>query len=149
MDRISSKHRSWNMSRIRGRDTGPEKIVRSVLHRMGYRFRLHRRDLPGRPDIVLPKHNTVVFVHGCFWHRHARCRFAYTPKTRVRFWSDKFAENIRRDARTRRALQRLGWRVIIVWECQTGSTESLGRRLASALERNGAETHAKSHPRVR
>ncbi len=134
MDRISKEHRSWNMSRIRGRDTGPEKIVRSVLHRMGYRFRLHRRDLPGRPDIVLPKHNAVVFVHGCFWHRHPRCPFAYKPKTRARFWSRKFAENVARDRRVRRSLLKLGWRVIVVWECEAREPIALATRLAAALE---------------
>ncbi|MBU1162905.1 MAG: DNA mismatch endonuclease Vsr, partial [Proteobacteria bacterium] len=86
MDIISKEKRSWNMSRIRGKDTKPEIIVRSMLHRMGYRFRLHRKDLPGKPDIVLPKYKTVIFVHGCFWHRHKGCKYAYTPKSRVKFW---------------------------------------------------------------
>lgn len=122
------------MSRIRGRNTSPERLVRSVLHRMGYRFRLHGRDLPGRPDIVLPKHRTVVFVHGCFWHRHPRCRFAYTPKTRVGFWTGKFEENIERDRRVRRRLRNLGWHVIVVWECQTTDREALADRLDKALE---------------
>ena len=121
MDRLSPEHRSWNMSRIRGRDTQPELAVRSALHRAGYRFRLHRKDLPGRPDIVLPKHRTVVFVHGCFWHRHKGCRFAYTPKSRVAFWQKKFDDNVERDRRNVRALRALGWRVVTVWECQAGS----------------------------
>lgn len=121
------------MSRIRGRNTSPERLVRSVLHSMGYRFRLHRRDLPGHPDIVLPKHRTVVFVHGCFWHRHPRCQFAYTPKTRVGFWSSKFEENVLRDQRARRRLRNLGWRVIVVWECQTTDREALADRFARAL----------------
>ena len=121
VDRLSPEHRSWNMSRIRGRNTQPELAVRSALHRAGYRFRLHRKDLPGRPDIVLPKHRTVVFVHGCFWHRHPGCRFAYTPKSRVAFWQKKFDDNVARDRRNVRALRALGWRVITVWECQTGS----------------------------
>lgn len=133
MDRISKEHRSWNMSQIRGRDTGPEKIVRSVLHRMGYRFRLHRRDLPGRPDIVLPKHSTVVFVHGCFWHRHPGCQLAYTPKTRVAFWTRKFRENVDRDRRVRTELRALGWRLVILWECQTQDVRRLERRLAAVL----------------
>jgi DNA mismatch endonuclease, patch repair protein len=120
VDRLTPEHRSWNMSRIRGRDTQPERAVRSALHRAGYRFRLHRKDLPGRPDIVLPKHRTVVFVHGCFWHRHPGCRFAYTPKSRADFWAAKFLANVERDQRNRRDLRRLGWRVITVWECQTG-----------------------------
>ena len=120
-DRLTPEHRSWNMSRIRGKDTLPERQVRSALHRAGYRFRLHRKDLPGRPDIVLPKHRTVVFVHGCFWHRHKGCHFAYTPKSRVAFWNEKFRANVERDRRNVRALRALGWRVITVWECQAES----------------------------
>lgn len=123
VDSLSRKHRSWNMSRIRSRDTGPELLVRSALHRAGYRFRLHSKDLPGRPDIVLPKYHTVVFVHGCFWHRHKGCRFAYTPKSRVAFWNNKFRGNIERDRRTSTALRKLGWRVVTVWECQATSPE--------------------------
>lgn len=111
------------MSRIRSRDTVPELLVRSALHRAGYRFRLHSKDLPGRPDIVLPKYHTVVFVHGCFWHRHKGCRFAYTPKSRVAFWNNKFRSNIERDRRKSKALRKLGWRVITVWECQATSLE--------------------------
>lgn len=130
MDRISSEHRSWNMSRIRGGDTIPEKAVRSMLHRMGYRFRLRTRNLPGSPDIVLPRYRTVIFVHGCFWHRHAHCRFAYTPKSRVRFWQRKFDANVARDHRTTRALRARGWRVIVVWECQTRDATRLTARLA-------------------
>lgn len=121
------------MSRIRSRDTTPEKIVRSVLHRLGYRFRLYAKYLPGRPDVVLPKHKTVVLVHGCFWHRHPRCRFAYTPKTRRAFWLRKFEENRNRDARVRQRLRKLGWKVITVWECQTGDTQSLAARLRRLL----------------
>lgn len=121
VDRLTREHRSWNMSRIRGRNTAPEKQVRSALHRAGYRFRLHRQDLPGRPDIVLPKHHTVIFVHGCFWHRHKNCRFAYTPKSRVRFWQDKFQSNVERDRRNVRALRALGWRIMTVWECEAAS----------------------------
>jgi DNA mismatch endonuclease (patch repair protein) len=109
------------MSRIRSRDTAPELQVRSALHRAGYRFRLHRKDLPGRPDIVLPKHHTVVFVHGCFWHRHKGCVFAYAPKSRIAFWDEKFRSNVERDFRNTRALRALGWRVITVWECQAAT----------------------------
>ena len=123
VDSLTRSKRSWNMSRIRGQDTGPELTVRSALHRAGYRFRLHRSDLPGRPDIVLPKYHTVIFVHGCFWHRHKACRFAYTPKSRVAFWSSKFRSNIERDQRNSTALRKLGWRVVTVWECQAASTE--------------------------
>ena len=118
------------MSRIRGKDTKPELRVRSQLHRMGYRFRLHRKDLPGRPDIVLPKYDTVIFVHGCFWHRHKGCRFAYTPKTRVAFWETKFEQNVRRDCRNDAALRKRGWRIIRIWECRTGDPRKLQQQLA-------------------
>lgn len=100
---------------------------------MGYRFRLHVRNLPGTPDIVLPKYKTVVFVHGCYWHRHRGCQFAYTPKSRVDFWERKFAENVRRDRTVRRQLRRLGWRSIVVWECQTRAPEKLTRRIHRLL----------------
>jgi DNA mismatch endonuclease, patch repair protein len=132
-DRISKKHRSWNMSRIKGKNTKPERVVRSLLHRMGCRFRLHRKDLPGKPDIVLPRYRTVVFVHGCFWHRHPRCRFAYTPKSRVAFWEKKFAENTARDRRNRRELRKHGWRVIVVWECEIRDMAKLRRKLSRKL----------------
>ena len=128
-DRISRAHRSWNMSRIRSKDTGPELIVRSLLHRMGYRFRLHRKDLPGRPDIVLPRYRTVVFVHGCFWHRHRDCKHAYTPKSRISFWKSKFAQNVSRDRRVRTELAAAGWNVVIVWECEIRDVELLESRL--------------------
>ena len=117
------------MSRILAKDTTPERAVRSALHRLGFRFRLHVRGLPGSPDIVLPKHRTVVFVHGCFWHRHPRCRHAATPKSRVAFWREKFAGNVRRDQRNFAALRRLGWRVVTVWECQTHESTRLWRLL--------------------
>ena len=128
-DRLSRERRSWNMSRIRGRDTAPEKQVRSALHRAGYRFRLHSKQLPGRPDVVLPKYCTVVFVHGCFWHRHKGCRYAYTPKSRVAFWKAKFDSNVERDRRNVRELRRLGWKVVKVWECETDRPDRWLRRL--------------------
>lgn len=118
VDRLTKEKRSWNMSRIRGKNTKPELIVRSMLHRMGYRFRLHREDLPGKPDIVLPKYKTVIFVHGCFWHRHKKCKYAYNPKSRKTFWQKKFNENVKRDRKRQNELKRLGWRVIVIWECQ-------------------------------
>jgi DNA mismatch endonuclease (patch repair protein) len=133
VDRISEKHRSWNMSRIRGKDTKPEKAVRSLLHRMGYRFRLHRKDLPGRPDIVLPSRKSVVMVHGCFWHRHPGCKLAYSPKSRVEFWEGKFAENVERDGRKADQLSALGWKVIVVWECELQDVDALAERLKLEL----------------
>lgn len=129
MDKITAERRSWNMSRIRSANTSPERRVRSLLHRMGYRFRLHRQDLPGRPDIVLPGRRTVVLVHGCYWHRHPECRFAYTPKSNKAFWEAKFEENVARDRRQHCQLQSLGWRVITVWECETKDKPALEQRL--------------------
>ena len=117
-DKISPERRSWNMSRIRGKDTLPEKRFRSLLHRAGFRFRLHSRKLPGRPDIVLPKYRTVVFVHGCYWHRHKGCRFATTPKTRKDFWLRKFKKNVARDKEVQAILKKENWRVFVVWECE-------------------------------
>lgn len=117
------------MAAIRGRDTIPERRVRSLLHRLGYRFRLHRRDLPGSPDIVLPRHQTVVFVHGCFWHRHPGCRYTTTPRTRSAFWDAKFRQNVERDARQQAELQNAGWSVMVVWECEIRNTQSLTARL--------------------
>lgn len=108
------------MASIRGKNTKPEIIVRRFLHRLGFRFQLHRRDLPGRPDIVLPKYRTVVEVRGCFWHRHEGCPFAYMPKSNQEFWEEKLNGNRERDRRNLRELTRLGWRVIEVWECELG-----------------------------
>jgi DNA mismatch endonuclease, patch repair protein len=138
MDRLSREHRSWNMSRIRGRNTKPEYAVRSMLHRLGFRFRLHSRELPGRPDVVLPKYQSVVLVHGCFWHRHSQCPFAYTPKSRINFWGRKFAENVTRDRCTVTALRKAGWKVIIVWECELRRPDALSRRLDRKLRRSQA-----------
>src|SRR5687768_14497865 len=114
MDNLSPTRRSWNMSRIKSRDTVPECIVRSVLHKIGVRFRLHRSDLPGSPDIVLPKYRMAIFVHGCFWHRHLGCTYAYTPKSRLTFWKTKFQRNVERDKEVRSALLQMGWQVEIV-----------------------------------
>ena len=133
MDKLTPERRSHNMSRIRSRDTKPEKLVRSLLHRMGCRFRLHRKDLPGKPDIVLPKHHTVILVHGCYWHRHPDCRFAYLPKSNRQFWENKFQENIARDARQIQQLTILGWRALIVLECETRNMEVMRERLRREL----------------
>ena len=118
MDNISVEHRSWNMSRIKSKDTDPELAVRSFLHRNGFRFRLHVKDLPGTPDIVLPKYKTVIEVRGCFWHRHPGCKYAYRPKSRVDFWEKKFQENIKRDSRNDLLLLKAGYCVLTVWECE-------------------------------
>lgn len=133
MDRLSPERRSWLMSRIKGANTKPEIAVRSLLYRMGYRFRLHRRDLPGTPDIVLPGRTAVVFVHGCFWHGHA-CKRAKMPKTREDYWAQKIDANRRRDARKRRQIKALGWKVVVVWECETKKPDELIKKLHSALD---------------
>jgi DNA mismatch endonuclease, patch repair protein len=129
----TAEQRSRNMAAIKGADTRPEIRVRSALHALGYRFRLHRKDLPGKPDIVLPKLRTVIFVHGCFWHSHD-CRWGrVVPKTRAEFWAEKRAGTVERDERKARALEELGWRVLNVWECETRSPEDLREILISRL----------------
>ena len=117
VDVVDKATRSRMMAGIRGRDTKPELIVRKYLHAAGLRFRLNSK-LPGKPDLVFPKHGTVVFVHGCFWHRHAKCRFASTPSSNRDFWLEKFAANVQRDKQVKVLLRKLGWRSLVVWECQ-------------------------------
>ena len=133
MDRLTVAQRSRNMARVRSRNSAPELRVRSLLHRSGFRFRLHVRDLPGSPDIVLPRHRTVVFVHGCFWHRHAGCPYAYVPRSRTGFWQRKFADNVTRDARDAERLESMGWRVLVVWECDLRDERELASRLAARI----------------
>ena len=106
------------MAAIKSKNTKPEIAVRRLLHSLGYRFRLHRKDLPGSPDIVLPKYKTVIFVHGCFWHRHVNCKFATTPKTREEFWENKFKQNEERDKNNFKELKNLNWKVLVLWECE-------------------------------
>ena len=125
MDNRTSEQRSTLMSRVKAKNTRPEIAVRRFLHGMGIRFRLHRADLPGRPDIVLPKHRTAVFVHGCFWHRHPGCPRTTTPADRRDFWIAKFAANQRRDRKAIVRLRKAGWKVIVVWECETKKPELL------------------------
>lgn len=132
-DRLTPARRSWNMSRIRGKDTVPEIRVRSIIHRMGFRFGLHSRDLPGKPDIVLRRLKTVVWVHGCFWHRHAGCDQTTMPKSNVNAWKKKFLSNVARDARNRRSIRALGWQAIIVWQCELGNEKRLTVRLKNNL----------------
>lgn len=125
MDTITSEKRSWNMSRIHSEDTTPEMLVRSFLHRKGFRFRLHVKTLPGKPDIVLPKYKTVIEVRGCFWHRHEGCKVASTPSSHEEFWRAKFERNVARDRKTEHALAELGWHLIVVWECELKSQKVL------------------------
>ena len=135
-DVFSKEKRSWIMSRVRGHDTKPEILVRSVVHRMGFRFRIHRRDLPGNPDIVLPRHGKVIFVHGCFWHGHKRCSRSKRPTTNEEFWNRKLDGNIERDKRFREALRRRGWKVLVVWECETRKHDVLLKKLERFLLEN-------------
>jgi DNA mismatch endonuclease (patch repair protein) len=133
-DTLSPTERSALMSRIRGTDTGPELVVRSALHRAGFRFRVHTKGLPGRPDIVLARHGVVIFIHGCFWHRHG-CTLSSEPATRRRFWQAKFDANVARDARNARALRRLGWRVLTVWECALRTHAGRERAIAALVRK--------------
>ena len=138
-DSLTKARRSWNMSRVRGKDTKPEMVVRSMLHKMGYRFRLHVKipvpdsiSFPLRrrfiiPDIILPKYKTVIFVHGCFWHRHRNCKDCTTPTNRREWWLAKLNGNAARDKRHQRALKKLGWKVIVIWECKTENLKKIGR----------------------
>jgi len=121
MDTVTREQRSANMSKIRSKDTKPEMLVRRHLHALGFRYRLHDSKLPGHPDIVLPKWHTVIFVNGCFWHRHEGCKFATIPKSNVEFWKAKFERNVARDRNEHKALEDFGWRVIVVWECEVRS----------------------------
>lgn len=136
MDTLSSEKRSWNMSRIRGANTKPELAVRSMLHRMGYRFRISNKTLPGRPDIVLTKYRSVIFVHGCFWHRHQGCKYAYTPKSRLDFWGQKFEGNVMRDKNNNFLLKKSRWLPIVVWECEIKhNAEAVLGRVSGILKR--------------
>lgn len=143
MQSVSSKH------------TKPEMKVRSAAHRLGYRFRVHPRDLPGKPDMVLPRWQVAVFVHGCFWHRHAKCAKATVPKSNVEFWLDKFDRNVRRDAANEAALKSIGWRVVVIWQCEVPDLPTAAsifeQRLRSAIYRDcrtaGQERHEGGFPR--
>ncbi|MGO4410277.1 MULTISPECIES: very short patch repair endonuclease [unclassified Brevundimonas] len=132
IDTVDPVRRSAMMAKVRGKNTAPELRVRRVAHGMGLRFRLHRKDLPGTPDLVFAKHRLVVFVHGCFWHRHEGCRRATTPSTRQEFWKAKFAATVQRDAQQIRALQAAGWRVLVLWECDLKDDEVLKTLLTDA-----------------
>ena len=124
-----SEQRSRNMSAIKSKNTKPEIAVRKVLHSMGYRFRLHGKDLPGSPDIVLPKYKTVIFVHGCFWHRHENCKYATTPKTREEFWNKKFRSNLERDMDIQENIKNIEWRSVVIWECETKNIDNLKEKI--------------------
>jgi DNA mismatch endonuclease (patch repair protein) len=133
-DVVDAATRSRMMSGIRGKDTKPELIIRKALHARGFRFRLHVKDLPGKPDLVLPKYGAVIFVHGCFWHGHGCDAGTNRPRSNLAYWRPKLLRNRRRDATNRRALKRLGWKVLVVWECQLGNLEQLRSRIERFLE---------------
>ena len=139
MDSVSPEKRGWVMAQVKGRNTRPEKAVRSLLHRMGCRFRLQRKDLPGKPDIVLPKYRAVIFVHGCYWHRHDCLNGQRLPKSRLDFWLPKLEGNRERDLRKQALLRKQGWNVLIIWECQLRDTDVLQEIIRTFLENAGQE----------
>lgn len=132
-EHFSPTKRSEIMRAVKPKNTSPEKRVRSVAHRLGLRFRLHKKELPGSPDLLFPKRKTALFVHGCFWHRHEDCPRATVPKTNTDFWCEKFKRNMERDKETRKKLEESGWRVLIIWECETKSRESIEAFLSRNL----------------
>jgi DNA mismatch endonuclease (patch repair protein) len=134
VDTLTPEQRSERMSRVRNKDTKPEMLVRRLIHRMGFRYRLHRRDLPGTPDLVFTKRGKIIFVHGCFWHRHGSCVFTRWPKSKLAFWQPKLIANHERDQANLRALRALGWRVLVLWECQLRHEEKLTRIVRQFLE---------------
>jgi DNA mismatch endonuclease, patch repair protein len=134
VDVLTKKQRSYNMSQIRDKNTRPEIIVRSLVHRMGYRYTLHRKDLAGKPDIVLTRHKKIIFIHGCFWHMH-KCKYGKVkPATNSEFWRVKRESNVARDKRNMRQLHRDGWKVLVIWECQTKDREKLKTKLEKFLK---------------
>lgn len=145
MDFLTPGERSAAMAKVRGKDTTPEMAVRRAIWHLGHRYRLHVAHLPGRPDIVLPRHRLAIFVHGCFWHRHEGCRKATWPKSNAAFWADKFAANVARDRRKETGLVAMGWRVAVVWECEALSAEKLSARLAQILPLRIDDRHPRIH----
>jgi len=136
-DVFTPAKRSAIMARIKSENTKPEILVRKIVHSLGYRFRLHKKTLPGKPDLVFPRHQKVIFVHGCFWHGHAGCLRSALPSTRKEFWRTKILGNVARDIRVRRSLIRQGWRVLVVWQCQTKNLDRLRKRLEQFLRGTG------------
>jgi DNA mismatch endonuclease, patch repair protein len=139
VDVFSRRKRSWIMGRVKGRDTKPEVLVRSLVHRMGFRFRVHRKDLPGNPDIVLPRHRKVIFVHGCFWHGHPGCPRSRRPTTNQLFWDRKLDGNLERDRRFCVELSDMGWEVLIIWQCETKASDVLAKKLEGFLHEERTE----------
>jgi len=133
VDHVDRKKRSLIMAAVHSEDTGPEMAIRRIVHSLGFRYRLHVRALPGKPDLVFPARRKIVFVHGCFWHRHGKCRYASLPKTRKAFWLAKFAANVERDRCAKRDLKKMGWAVLTVWQCELKKLEKLTGRLNEFL----------------
>lgn len=140
MDHIAPERRSWLMSRVGSKDTSAEMRVRRTAHALGLRYRLHRRDLPGTPDLVFPKDRLVIFVHGCFWHRHPNCKKASMPKSRTEYWQAKFNRNVERDRQTLERLKELGWRTAVIWECETRTEGEIVRSLDRIREVSSGES---------
>jgi|SRR5579864_824346 len=137
MDSLSTERRSQNMARIRSKDTKPEMVIRRLLHGLGYRYRLHRRDLPGAPDLVFPARKRIIFVHGCFWHQHKSCIDGRIPKSRLEYWEPKLLRNVERDRRNISKLRRSGWKVLKLWECDVLKADDLGQQLRHFLGPSG------------
>lgn len=144
MDRISKEHRSWNMGRIKGKNTKPELIVRSFLYHHGIRYRLHDKKLPGKPDIVISKYKAIVEIRGCFWHRHSDCKFAYTPKSNSKFWEEKFISNVTRDNQNDGLLREMGWRVFVIWECEVIDESIIYEKILLPIKQQGEHHGARS-----
>ena len=134
-DIFSEEQRSYIMSRVSSKNTKPELYVRSFLHGQGLRFRIHRKDLPGKPDLVLPRYRTAIFVHGCFWHRHEGCSRATAPSTRIDFWNRKFSRNVERDSESQSALKQEGWNVLVIWECELSTIDKRAKCLSKLIPR--------------
>jgi len=141
MDTVDKARRSAMMAGIRNKDTQPELRVRKIAHSLGYRYRLHRRDLPGSPDLAFPRLKKVILVHGCYWHRHPDCRYAYSPKSNTKFWQNKFRRNQERDRQTLSNLRSEGWDALVIWECETRDAAKLQARIAEHLGRVGGDGH--------
>lgn len=135
MDRVTADRRSEIMRRIRSKDTSIEMTIRRLVHGMGYRYRLHAKDLPGSPDLVFRGRRKIILVHGCFWHRHRKCPLSTTPKTRIDFWKEKFEKNISRDRRNLRELKKLGWSVLVVWQCEIKDKDKLEKKIQLFIEK--------------
>ena len=138
-DNLTAEQRRKNMSAIKSRHTKPEIIVRSMLHRLGFRFRLHNKKLPGKPDIILPKYKTVIFVHGCFWHQHKGCKRSTIPKSNTDYWIPKLTGNVKRDVQHKADLKKSGWNVAVVWECETKDADNLAKKLKKIFAKISAD----------